>query len=63
VFLDCFDVLMSKVNFKNKKYHFDSFLNEKHFEKQPLSHSYIGPKYFPPMLLLVILNNAFYIEM
>ena len=33
--LDHFDVLMSKIIFKNKKYYFHIFLNEKHFKKQP----------------------------
>ena len=32
--LDYFDVLMSKIIFF-KKYHFNVFLNKKHFEKQP----------------------------
>jgi hypothetical protein len=35
-----FDVLMSNIIFKNKKkYYFNVFWNEKHFEKQPLPHS------------------------
>jgi hypothetical protein len=33
VFSDHFDALISKMIFKNKKkYHFDAFPNEKHFE-------------------------------
>jgi uncharacterized membrane protein YobD (UPF0266 family) len=40
MFLYHFDVLMSKIIFKNKKkYYFNVFWNEKHFEKQPLPHS------------------------
>jgi hypothetical protein len=32
--LDRFDALISKIIFKNKKkYHFDAFRHEKHFEK------------------------------
>jgi len=33
--LDCFEMLKSKIILKNKikKYHFDAFSNEKHFEK------------------------------
>jgi hypothetical protein len=32
MFLDYFDVLVSKIIYKNKKYYFDVFLSEKHFE-------------------------------
>ena len=32
--LDCFDVLMSKINLKNKKYYYDTFKKKKYFEKQ-----------------------------
>jgi hypothetical protein len=34
MFLDRFDELMSKIIFLNKKYYFDAFLDEKHFEKK-----------------------------
>jgi hypothetical protein len=30
VFLNCFDVLISKMNFKKNIYYFDAFLSEKH---------------------------------
>jgi hypothetical protein len=30
-----FDVLVSKIIFKNEKNYFDAFQHEKHFEKQP----------------------------
>jgi len=33
--LNRFDALISKIIFKNKKNHFDTFRHEKHFEKQP----------------------------
>jgi hypothetical protein len=33
VFLDHFDVLISKIIFKNKKILFDIFLSKKHFKK------------------------------
>jgi hypothetical protein len=36
VFLDRFNMLMSKINFKNKKKYFDVFPSKKHFEKQHL---------------------------
>jgi len=38
--LDRFDALISKIIFKKlKKYHFDAFRHEKHFEKQPQPYS------------------------
>jgi hypothetical protein len=37
IILDCFDVLMLKIIFKNKKFYFNIFINKKHFELQPLS--------------------------
>jgi len=37
VFLDCFDLLILKINFKKlKKYYYDIFLNKKYFKKQLL---------------------------
>ena len=43
MFSDHFDALISKMIFKNKKkYHFDAFPNEKHFEKQSQLHSQTG---------------------
>ena len=45
MFLDHFDVLMLKMIFKKwKKYHFDVFQHEKHFEKLPQPHSQTDPK-------------------
>jgi hypothetical protein len=42
--LDRFDVLILKIIFKKiKKYHFDAFRHEKHFEKQPQLHSQTDP--------------------
>jgi hypothetical protein len=39
VFSDYFDVLISKIIFKNiKKYYFNIFLNKKYFKKKPQSH-------------------------
>ena len=39
MFLDHFDMLISKIILKNKKiYYFNVFWNEKHFEKQLLPH-------------------------
>ena len=44
MFLDRFDLLMLKIFFKKlKKLHFDSFLNEKHFELPLLPQSQIHP--------------------
>jgi len=38
MFLDCFDMLILKINFKNKKYYFNIFICKKHFKKQSLLH-------------------------
>ena len=40
MFLNCFDVLISKIIFLKikKKYYFDVFLRKKHSEKQSLPH-------------------------
>jgi hypothetical protein len=37
LFLDHFDVLMLKINLKNKKYYFNVFPSKKQYEKQSLS--------------------------
>jgi len=42
--LDRFDTLISKIIFKNKKYYFDAFRYEKHFEKQLQPHSRTSSK-------------------
>jgi hypothetical protein len=39
IFLDHFDILISKIIFK--KYYFNIFLNEKHFKKQLQPHSHL----------------------
>ena len=39
MFLDHFDVLISKMIFKKKIYHFDIFRHYKHFKKVPQPHS------------------------
>ena len=45
MFLDYFDVLISKIIFKKKKkHHFDVFRHEKHFEKLPQQLSQTGPE-------------------
>jgi len=33
LFLDYFDTMLFKINFKNKKYYFNKFLNKKQFTK------------------------------
>jgi len=49
VFLDNFDMLISKTILKKqkKKHYFNIFLDEKHFDKHPLSHSQTPPKKNP----------------
>jgi hypothetical protein len=42
VFSNHFDALILKIIFKNKKYHFNIFSSEKHFEKQLQLHSQTG---------------------
>ena len=38
IFLDYFDILISKIIFKNKKNYFNALPSKKHFEKQLLLH-------------------------
>ena len=38
VILDSFDVFILKINFKNKKYYFNIFINKKYFKKQSNYH-------------------------
>jgi hypothetical protein len=38
MFSDRFDMLMSKIFLKNKKYYFNTFPSKKYFEKQPQLH-------------------------
>jgi hypothetical protein len=53
--LDRFDALISKIIFKKlKKYHFDAFRHEKHFEKQPQT-AFIG-KLFQCLIVMKCLT-------
>jgi hypothetical protein len=38
MFLNYFDMLISKIIFKNKKYYFEIFTTKTHFKKQLLPH-------------------------
>jgi len=62
VFLNCFDVPMSGINYKKwKKHYFDAFPSEKHFEKQPLPRCQTGsyPKLYIITYLIDILKKKF----
>jgi len=43
MFLDCFNILILKIIFKNKKNYFDIFLSKNYFEKQLLQHFQTHP--------------------
>jgi len=44
IILNCFDILMIKINKKNKKYYFNIFLNKKYFKKQYNLKHYFYPR-------------------
>jgi len=60
IFLDRFNILISKIIFKNKKIYFDAFLRKKYFEPSPLLQSQTGNVLFKIIFYLKIYKNNFF---